>query len=299
MLLSHRAGEPDQHRPPRRRRQGLARPARQPTTSSRCASPTTARAVRSTRAPASTACASGRCWSNAAPDDHLARGRGHRGAAGHPRPAERDVMMLAQPARILLADDHALVRSGLRMILDAEPDLQVVAEAADGHEALAALDDHPVGPGHPRHRHAADDRSAGRPGDHPRAPARAHPDPVDVRQRAVLLRGAEGGRVAATCSSRSPTATCSRRAGRRCAASRSSTPGAVTALIRDYLHRARQGDALPDTILTPREEEVLKLDRRGVLVARDRRPRWASAPRRSTGTGRTCWPSSACATGWR
>ena len=44
--------------------------------------------------------------------------------------------MLAQPARILLADDHALVRSGLRMILDAEPDLQVVAEAADGHEAL-------------------------------------------------------------------------------------------------------------------------------------------------------------------
>ena len=35
-------------------------------------------------------------------------------------------------ARIPLADDHALVRSGLRMILDAEPDLQVVAEAADG-----------------------------------------------------------------------------------------------------------------------------------------------------------------------
>jgi DNA-binding NarL/FixJ family response regulator len=35
--------------------------------------------------------------------------------------------------------------------------------------------------------------------------------------------------------------------------------GAVTALIRDYLHRARQGDSLPDTVLTPREEEVLKL----------------------------------------
>ena len=38
--------------------------------------------------------------------------------------------------------------------------------------------------------------------------------------------------------------------------------GAVTALIRDYLRRARQGEALPDTILTPREEreeEVLKL----------------------------------------
>ena len=52
--------------------------------------------------------------------------------------------MLAQPARILLADDHALVRSGLRMILDAEPDLQVVAEAADGHEALAKLSSTPA-----------------------------------------------------------------------------------------------------------------------------------------------------------
>ena len=36
-------------------------------------------------------------------------------------------------------------------------------------------------------------------------------------------------------------------------------PGAVTALIRDYLQRSRQGDRLPDTILTPREEEIVKL----------------------------------------
>ena len=43
-----------------------------------------------------------------------------------------------EPTRILLADDHALVRRGLRMILDAEPDLTVVAEAADGTEAVAA-----------------------------------------------------------------------------------------------------------------------------------------------------------------
>jgi len=39
-------------------------------------------------------------------------------------------------ARILLADDHALVRSGLRRLLDAEPDLDVLAEAGDGAEAL-------------------------------------------------------------------------------------------------------------------------------------------------------------------
>jgi DNA-binding NarL/FixJ family response regulator len=39
-------------------------------------------------------------------------------------------------ARILLADDHALVRRGLRMVLDAAPDLEVVAEAGDGAEAV-------------------------------------------------------------------------------------------------------------------------------------------------------------------
>ena len=38
--------------------------------------------------------------------------------------------------RILLADDHAVVRGGLRMVLDAAPDLEVVAEAGDGAEAV-------------------------------------------------------------------------------------------------------------------------------------------------------------------
>ena len=39
-------------------------------------------------------------------------------------------------ARILLADDHALVRRGLRLVLETEPDLEVVAEAGDGVEAV-------------------------------------------------------------------------------------------------------------------------------------------------------------------
>lgn len=38
--------------------------------------------------------------------------------------------------RILLADDHAVVRRGLRLVLDAEPDLEVVAEADDGVAAV-------------------------------------------------------------------------------------------------------------------------------------------------------------------
>jgi two-component system, NarL family, response regulator NreC len=37
---------------------------------------------------------------------------------------------------LLLADDHAILRAGLRMLLDAQPDMAVVAEAADGEEAV-------------------------------------------------------------------------------------------------------------------------------------------------------------------
>ena len=39
--------------------------------------------------------------------------------------------------RVLIADDQELVRTGLRMILDAQPDIEVVGEAADGAEAVA------------------------------------------------------------------------------------------------------------------------------------------------------------------
>ncbi|MDR7382526.1 response regulator [Promicromonospora iranensis] len=40
------------------------------------------------------------------------------------------------PVRVLVADDEPLVRSGLRLILDAEPDLEVVGEAGDGAQAV-------------------------------------------------------------------------------------------------------------------------------------------------------------------
>jgi len=40
------------------------------------------------------------------------------------------------PIRVLIADDHGVLRAGLRALLNAEPDLTVVGEAADGPEAL-------------------------------------------------------------------------------------------------------------------------------------------------------------------
>jgi DNA-binding NarL/FixJ family response regulator len=41
--------------------------------------------------------------------------------------------------RVLLVDDQALVRGGLRMIIDAQPDLEVVGEASDGREGIEAF----------------------------------------------------------------------------------------------------------------------------------------------------------------
>ncbi|HET6507096.1 MAG TPA: response regulator transcription factor [Baekduia sp.] len=46
---------------------------------------------------------------------------------------------LTRPTRVLIADDHAMVRHGLRMILDAEPDFEVVAEAGDGAQAVETV----------------------------------------------------------------------------------------------------------------------------------------------------------------
>ena len=60
---------------------------------------------------------------------------------------------------VLLADDHAMVRRGLRMVLDAAPDLEVVAEAGDGIEAVERALRETDRPGGARRRHAARDRA--------------------------------------------------------------------------------------------------------------------------------------------
>ncbi|MCV7399316.1 response regulator transcription factor [Mycobacterium fragae] len=166
--------------------------------------------------------------------------------------------MVSQPARILLADDHALVRSGLRMILDAEPDLCVVAEAADGGEALAALDGIPVDLAvldiaMPRMTGLQAAREINRRHPHVRTLILSMYDSEQYLFEA--LRVGASGYVLKSVADRDLI--------EACRATLRGEPflyaGAVTALIREYLRRVQQGEALPDTILTPREEEVVKL----------------------------------------
>ena len=45
-----------------------------------------------------------------------------------------------QPTRVLLADDHKLIRTGLRLIVDQHPEFTVVAEADDGRQAVALVE---------------------------------------------------------------------------------------------------------------------------------------------------------------
>jgi DNA-binding NarL/FixJ family response regulator len=44
--------------------------------------------------------------------------------------------------RVLIVDDQALVRAGFRMILDTQPDIEVIGEAADGHDAVRLAQHH-------------------------------------------------------------------------------------------------------------------------------------------------------------
>ena len=48
--------------------------------------------------------------------------------------------MSATPIQVLIADDQALMRGGFRMILDAEPDIEVVGEAIDGADAVRGFE---------------------------------------------------------------------------------------------------------------------------------------------------------------
>ncbi|MFB7241658.1 DNA-binding response regulator [Streptomyces populi] len=160
--------------------------------------------------------------------------------------------------RILLADDHALVRRGVRLILEREPDLEVVAEAGDGAEAIELARTHEVDLAvmdiaMPRLTglQATRELLALKPG--VRVLMLTMHDNEQYFFQA--LKAGAGGYVLKSVADRDLVAACR-------AAMRDEPflyPGAVTALIRNYLDRVRNGEEPPERVLTPREEEVLKL----------------------------------------
>ena len=162
--------------------------------------------------------------------------------------------------RILLADDHSLVRRGLRLILDAEPDLTVVAEAADGAAAVRALDEAAGGVdlavldiAMPRMTGIQAAREITR--RHPGVRILMLSMHDNEQYFFASLKAGASGYVLKSVADQDLIEACR-------AAMRGEPflyPGAVTALIRDYLHRSAAGDRLPETILTPREEEIVKL----------------------------------------
>ena len=58
--------------------------------------------------------------------------------ASQSRYARRGVPVSDRTIRVLLVDDHAILRGALRALLKSAPDIQVVGEAADGREAITA-----------------------------------------------------------------------------------------------------------------------------------------------------------------
>ena len=53
--------------------------------------------------------------------------------------SERSETKRAGAIRVVLVDDQSLFRAGIRMLVDSQPDLEVVAEASDGREAIAVV----------------------------------------------------------------------------------------------------------------------------------------------------------------
>ena len=162
------------------------------------------------------------------------------------------------PIRVLLADDHAVVRRGLRLVLESEPDLRVVAEAGDGADAvrlglqpdvdLAVLD---VSMPRMNGLQAAAELSRRRP--ELRVLMLSMHDSEQYLFQA--LRAGASGYVLKSVADRDLVEAC--RATMR--GEPFLYPGGVRALMRDYVERARAGDIGSGEVLTPREEEIVKL----------------------------------------
>jgi DNA-binding NarL/FixJ family response regulator len=160
--------------------------------------------------------------------------------------------------RILVADDHPVVLRGLRMVLDAQPDLEVVAEAIDGDDAVELALSQDV---HLAILDISMPRMTGLQA--AREITRRNPD-VRVLMLSMhdneqylfeAIRVGASGYVLKSAVDRDLVEACR-------AAMRGEPflyPGGVRALLREYLDRARAGETVDGEVLTPREEEILKL----------------------------------------
>ena len=77
-----------------------------------------------------------------APDDRAGisddrRASGSRHAEAGDRDGQDGKVAAAEPIRTLIVDDHALFRRGLEMVLESEPDIELVGQASDGEEAVS------------------------------------------------------------------------------------------------------------------------------------------------------------------
>jgi DNA-binding NarL/FixJ family response regulator len=160
--------------------------------------------------------------------------------------------------RILVADDHPIVLRGLKTVLNAQPDFEVVAEATDGEEAVAqalAEDVHlailDISMPRKTGLQAAREISQRRP--EVRVLILSMHDNEQYLFEAI--RAGASGYVLKSAVDRDLVEACR-------AAMRGEPflyPGGVRALMRDYVERARAGEIGRGEVLTPREEEIVKL----------------------------------------
>jgi DNA-binding NarL/FixJ family response regulator len=172
-------------------------------------------------------------------------------------------MSIPLRARILLADDHELVRNGLKLVLDSEADLDVVAEASDGEEALkiglsAEIDLAVLDVSMPRLTglQVAAELQRRRP--------ELHTLMLSVHDNEQYffeaLKAGASGYVLKSEANRDLIEACR-------GAMRGEPfiyPAAASALVKEYLERARRGEETPSDPLTPRELEVIKLIAEGL-----------------------------------
>jgi DNA-binding NarL/FixJ family response regulator len=159
--------------------------------------------------------------------------------------------------KILIADDHSIVRSGLKKVLDAKPDLEVVAEAEDGHQAVEKALKEDI---HLAILDVSMPRMTGI-----QAATELHKRKPELRivmlsmhdSEQFLFEALKAGASGYVLKSGADTDIVDAvRAGMR--GDSFLYPSAVTTLVRDYVERRGRGEEQFD-VLTPRELEVLKL----------------------------------------